>query len=41
MAGLLLADSSSFAAQFPLWKPRFTKDGVFGLREFIAAALQG
>ncbi len=41
MAGLLLVDSSSFLSQDPLWRPVAAKDGVFGLREFFAAALAG
>ncbi|WBO23839.1 peroxidase family protein [Sphingomonas abietis] len=41
MVGLLLADSSSFLVQDPRWKPdaSLMKDGKFGLRELIAAAL--
>src|SRR5262249_3433684 len=38
-AGLLLGDSSSFVAQDPLWIPTLAVNGVFGLRELIAAAL--
>ncbi len=37
--GLLLGDSSSYLAQDPLWTPGLAVDGVFGLRELIAAAL--
>jgi hypothetical protein len=39
--GLLLADSSAFLAQDPLWTPCLAEKGVFGLCELIAAALQG
>lgn len=39
--GLLLGDSSSYLTQDPLWTPRLAANGVFGLREFIANALQG
>jgi hypothetical protein len=39
--GLLLGDSSSFLSQDPLWRPSLAVNGVFGLRELIAAALQG
>jgi hypothetical protein len=39
--GLLLADSSSFLAQDPLWTPSLAVKGQFGLRELIAAALKG
>ena len=39
--GILLGDSSSFLAQDPLWTPKLAKDGVFGLRELIATALEG
>jgi hypothetical protein len=38
-AGLLLGDSTSFLSQDPLWRPAMAVDGVFGLRELIAAAL--
>ncbi len=37
--GLLLADSSSYVNLNPLWKPVYKQNGVFGLRELIAAAL--
>lgn len=37
--GLLLGDSSSYLAQDPLWTPSLAVNGVFGLRELIAAAL--
>jgi hypothetical protein len=38
--GLLLADSSSYVSLNPLWKPTaYMQNGVFGLRELIAAAL--
>lgn len=39
--GLLLGDSSSYLAQDPLWtpNPRYQKDGKFGLRELVLAAL--
>jgi hypothetical protein len=43
-AGLLAADSSSFINIDPLWTPDpdlVNSDGVFGLRELIAAALTG
>ena len=41
MVGILLADSSSFLAQDPLWTPNaaFLANGRFGLRELIGAAL--
>lgn len=39
--GLLLGDSSSFLAQNPLWTPTLAVNGVFGLTELIATALQG
>ena len=39
--GILLGDSSSYVSLDPLWKPSLTINGVFGLRELIAAALQG
>jgi hypothetical protein len=39
--GLLLGDSSSYLAQNPLWTPTLGVNGVFGLRELIAGALQG
>ena len=41
MVGLMLADSSSFLAQDPLWQPDadLLVAGRFGLRELIAAAL--
>ncbi|WP_237477364.1 peroxidase family protein [Lichenibacterium dinghuense] len=38
-AGIMLADSSSYLSQFPLWKPRYGKDGIFRLRDLIAKAL--
>ena len=41
MVGLLMADSSSFVSQDPLWKPDLAIKGVFGLRELIATALEG
>jgi hypothetical protein len=38
--GLLLADSSSYVSLNPLWTPTtYKQNGVFGLRELIAAAL--
>jgi len=39
--GLLVYDSQSYLNQDPLWKPSLTKDGHFGLRELICAALAG
>jgi Animal haem peroxidase len=39
VAGLLLGDSSSYLSQNPLWTPSMAVNGVFGLRELIAAAL--
>ena len=39
--GLLLADSSSYLSQDPLWTPSLAVNGVFGLRELIATALKG
>jgi Animal haem peroxidase len=39
VVGLLLGDSSSYLSQNPLWTPTMAIDGVFGLRELIAAAL--
>jgi hypothetical protein len=38
--GLLLADSSSYVSLNPLWTPAYMQNGVFGLRELIAAALK-
>jgi hypothetical protein len=38
-AGLLVGDSSSYLSQNPLWTPSMAVNGVFGLRELIAAAL--
>lgn len=38
--GIMLADSSSYLAQDPLWTPSLAQNGVFGLREFIATALR-
>lgn len=40
-AGLMIGDSNSYLNQNPLWKPSLAVGGVFGLREFIATALQG
>lgn len=38
--GLMLADSSSYLSQNPLWTPTFGVEGnVFGLREFVRYAL--
>jgi Animal haem peroxidase len=38
--GLLLADSSSYVSLDPLWTPKtYMQNGVFGLRELIAGAL--
>lgn len=38
--GLLLADSSSYVSLNPRWEPTtYKQNGVFGLRELIAAAL--
>jgi hypothetical protein len=39
--GILLADSSSYISQNPLWTPTITINGEFGLKELIATALQG
>lgn len=39
-AGLMLADSSSYLSQFPLWKPRYGKSGTFRLADLIATALK-
>jgi hypothetical protein len=39
IAGLLLGDSNSYLSQNPLWTPTMAIDGVFGLRELIAASL--
>ena len=43
MVGLLLADSSSYLAQDPRWRPDadLMEEGRFGLRELIKAALAG
>jgi hypothetical protein len=41
MAGILLADSSSYLALDPLWTPSLAVNGRFGLRELIAHALKG
>ena len=38
-AGIMLADSSSYLSQFPLWKPRYGKNGTFRLADLIAKAL--
>ncbi len=40
--GLLLGDSHSYLSLFPKWKPlkKITKNGKFGMRELIDAALQ-
>jgi hypothetical protein len=40
-AGILAGDSSSFLNLNPLWPPSLAVNGVFGLRELVAAALQG
>jgi hypothetical protein len=37
--GIMLADSSSYLSLAPTWKPALGVNGVFGLRELIAAAL--
>ncbi len=37
--GLLAGDGSSYLRQNPLWIPSLAVNGVFGLRELIAAAL--
>jgi hypothetical protein len=39
--GILAGDSSSYINQDPLWQPSLAVNGVFGLREFLTAALQG
>ena len=39
IVGLLLADSSSYVAQNPLWQPKLATNGIFGLREVIATSL--
>jgi len=39
--GILAGDSSSFLNLNPLWTPSLAVNGVFGLRELVAAALQG
>jgi hypothetical protein len=39
--GILAGDSSSFLNLDPLWTPSLAVNGVFGLRELVAAALQG
>ena len=39
--GMLAGDSSSFLNLNPLWTPSLAVNGVFGLRELVAAALQG
>ena len=41
IVGLLLGDSSSYLAQEPRWKPTLGVNGVFGLWEPIAFALDG
>ncbi len=38
-AGIMLADSSSYLSQYPLWKPRYAKNGTFRLADLIAKAL--
>ncbi len=40
--GLLMADSSSYVSQQPLWQPEeVRKGGKFGLREMVRQALEG
>jgi hypothetical protein len=39
--GILAGDSSSLLNINPLWTPSLAVNGVFGLRELVAAALQG
>jgi hypothetical protein len=39
--GILVGDSHSFVNLNPLWRPSMAPNGLFGLRELIAAALQG
>jgi hypothetical protein len=41
LVGILVGDSQSFLNVNPLWQPSMADGGVFGLRELIAAALQG
>jgi hypothetical protein len=40
-AGLLDGDTYSYLNQDPLWTPSLAVNGKFGLRELVAAALQG
>jgi hypothetical protein len=40
LVGILEGDSSSFINQDPLWQPSLAVNGVFGLRELVATALQ-
>jgi hypothetical protein len=39
-AGLMLADSSSYLSQYPLWKPRYGHNGTFRLADLIATVLK-
>ena len=39
--GLLVADSSSYVSQDPLWTPSHAVGGVFGLKEMVRHALLG
>ena len=41
IVGLLAYDSQSYVCQNPLWTPSQAMNDVFGLREWIAAALSG
>jgi hypothetical protein len=41
IVGLLVYDSSSFLNLDPRWKPSLAENGVFGLKQLVAAALQG
>ena len=41
IVGITAGDSSSYLNQNPLWQPRLAVNGRFGLRDLIAAALQG
>lgn len=40
IVGILVGDSQSFVNLDPLWQPSMAENGVFGLRELIAAAIR-
>ena len=41
IVGIMVGDSSSYLNVNPLWEPSLAVNGRFGLRELVAAALQG